>query len=73
MKVRFACGHDIELGDNPSGSPVCGCGEKQIARVQARAPRFVGVATGPYTQFQNLGPATVNLAPGGSLNLTAKD
>jgi hypothetical protein len=74
MVVKFACGHGMELGDNPNGSPVCGCGEKQIARVQARAPRFTGVATGPFAEFKNLGPATVNCAPGGSLTITtAKD
>lgn len=69
MTIKFACGHAMDLGDNPSGTPVCGCGEVRIARVTARAPRFTGVASGPYAEFRNLGPATVHLAPGGSLNL----
>ena len=71
MTVRFACGHTAEIGDNPSGTPRCGCGETRIQRVQARAPRFTGVAMGPYSDFKNLGPAAVNLAPGGSLVLTS--
>lgn len=67
MTLRFACGHTLELSEAHQGTPQCGCGETRIARVQARAPRFVGVATGPYAEFKNLGPATVQLAPGGSL------
>ena len=69
MHIRFACGHALDLGDNPSGPPVCGCGETRIQRVTARPPHFTGVASGPYCEFQNLAPATVNLAPGGSFTL----
>lgn len=74
MTITFACGHTAQIGDNPSSAPICGCGERQIQGVQARAPRFTGACTGPYATFANLGPATVNLAPGGSLPLApAKD
>lgn len=70
MRITFACGHHAEIGDNPSAAPICGaCGESRIQAVKARAPRFTGVASGPYAEYRNLGPATVNLAPGGSLTL----
>lgn len=70
MTVTFACGHTLALGDNPSGTPVCGCGNQQIARTHARAPRFTGTCSGPYAEFRNLAPTTVNLAPAGPLKLT---
>lgn len=72
--IRFACGHAVTLGDNPSGAPVCDCGETRIQAVKARAPRFTGACSGPYAEFKNLGPAVVNLAPAGPLTLkTGKD
>lgn len=73
MKLTYACGHTAEVGDNPTSAPICGCGEMRIQAVKARAPRFRGVATGPCSEFVNLGPATVNCAPGGSLTVTRKD
>lgn len=70
MRVTFACGHRAELGDNPGTAPICGeCQESRVQHVKARAPRFRGVATGPYTEYANLSPATVACAPGGSLTL----
>jgi hypothetical protein len=69
MHIRFACGHDLTLGDNPSGAPVCSCGETRVQSVKARAPRFTGACSGPYAEFKNLGPAVVNLAPAGPLVL----
>lgn len=69
MRVSFACGHTTEIGDNPSAAPTCACGERQISRVTARAPRFIGACSGPYSEFKNLEPVTVNLAPGGPLSL----
>lgn len=74
MTIHFACGHGVEIGDNPSIAPVCACGERRIQAVKARPPRFVGACSGPYAEFQNLAPAVVNLAPGGPLSITpAKD
>jgi len=69
MRITFACGHDAQIGDNPSGAPVCACGEKRIQAVKVRAPRFTGAVSGPYAEFKNLEPAVVNLAPGGPLQL----
>lgn len=69
MRITFGCGHTADMGDNPSGSPVCACGDRRVTHVKARAPRFVGACTGPMAEFKNLGPATVSVAPGGSLAL----
>ena len=69
MQIRFACGHQVMLGDNPNGTPICTCGETRIQGVHARAPRFTGTCTGPYAEFKNLAPAVVNLAPAGPLVL----
>ena len=71
MTVTYACGHTADVGENPSAAPVCGCGETRIQRTQARAPRFRGSCSGPYAEFVNLGPATVNLAPGGPLTIAS--
>lgn len=71
--ITFACGHHTTIGDNPSGPPVCACGERRIQHVKARPPRFTGACSGPYAEFKNLGPAVVNLAPGGPLTITRKD
>jgi len=69
MRIDFACGHHATIGDNPSLAPICWCGESRIQSVQARAPRFVGSATGPYCETKALEPAVVSLATGGSLRL----
>lgn len=68
IRVSFVCGHSTEIGVNADAA-VCHCGETRIARSQARAPRFVGVATGPYAEYKALDAVPVNVAPGGSLNL----
>lgn len=73
VSVRFACGHLTEVGDNPSGAPVCHCGETKIARVQARAPRFSGACTGPYAELKNVSAAVVNVAPSGPLKLKEQE
>ena len=70
MTVTFACGHAMTLSDNPSGAPTCGCGETRIQAVKARAPKFRGACSGPLSEFANLEPITVNLAPGGPLTIT---
>jgi len=69
MTVTFACGHRAEIAETASLPPQCGCGETRVQAVRARAPRFVGACTGPYSEFANLADVTVNLAPGGSLNV----
>jgi hypothetical protein len=69
MKVTFACQHTAEIGDNPSGPPVCACGERRIQAVKARAPKFTGACSGPFAEFRQLDPVVVNLAPGGPLTL----
>jgi hypothetical protein len=69
MRVTFACGHPMTLSDNPSGAPVCGCGETRIQSVKVRPPTFRGACSGPCAEFANLEPIAVNLAPGGSLTI----
>ena len=70
MTIHFACGHALTIGDNQQTAPLCViCGESRIQSVQARAPRFVGVASGPLCEFKHLDPATVNLAPAGALKV----
>ncbi len=70
IRVSFVCGHSKDIGVN-ADTAVCACGETRVARSQARAPRFVGVATGPYAEYRPLEAAVVNVAPGGALNLKA--
>ena len=58
MKLLFRCGHE---GRHKEGQePMCPeCGTRGIARVlDARPPRFVGVATGPHVTTQAMDPAT---------------
>jgi len=74
MRVRFACGHVTDVAENAAAAPVCvHCGETHIARVQARAPTFTGVATGPYATFKALDPIVIDLAPKGPLKLTPQE
>lgn len=73
MRVSFGCGHGVDLPDNTVTAPTCPqCGAQTIARVQVRAPRFVGACRGPYAETKALEPAVVNVAPGGSLTLKAQ-
>lgn len=72
IRVTFVCGHSKDLGVNASAA-VCACGETRIVRSQARAPRFVGVATGPYAEYKAMDAVPVNLAPGGSLSLKVEN
>ena len=66
--VTFGCGHRANVGLNADSQPTCPeCGNRQVARVKARAPRFVGVATGPYCETKALDAIPVNLAPKGPL------
>ena len=68
IEVAFACGHVATVSPNLDAAPVCAqCGDMTVRRVKARAPRFVGVATGPYAEHQALDAIAVNLAPKGAL------
>ena len=69
IKVTFACGHETTVGESAETAPVCHCGEKHIARVKARAPRFTGACSGPYATTKQVDPAIVNLTTAGSLRL----
>jgi hypothetical protein len=62
MRVTFACGHDADVPDAVSVAPMCGCGEKRVQSVKARAPKFTGSCTGPYAQAKALEPIRVSLA-----------
>ena len=61
ITIRFACGHQAELTDHTVGTPQCGCGERRVQHVAARAPRFRGACTGPYAETCNLEPVAVSL------------
>ena len=68
--ITFACGHHSSIPTNADSAPTCPeCGDMQIRRVKARAPRFVGVATGPYCETTALTAIPVNLAPKGPLTI----
>lgn len=67
--ITFACGHQGQASATADAAPVCHCGERQIRRVVARAPRFVGTCTGPYCETKAVDPAVVDLAPAGPLKL----
>ena len=69
ITVRFACGHSGQVKETAASHPVCYCGETQVTRTQARAPRFVGTCTGPYAETKALEPGIVNVASSGSLIL----
>ena len=74
IRVRFACGHLAEVNHKTvDAPPVCVCGETQIMRTFARAPRFVGACSGPYAETKALDPAVVNLATKGPLILREQE
>jgi len=60
ITVTFKCGHITTLTGDES-VPVCQCGERQLATVKARAPRFRGLANGPCAVYEELVPARVSL------------
>ena len=48
MTLTFACGHKADVSPEVTEPPVCPvCREARVSRVEAPAPRFRGVATGP--------------------------
>lgn len=69
IKVKFACGHETSVAENADSAPVCGCGERNIARTVSRAPRFVGACSGPYCETKAMEPGIVDLTTAGSLKL----
>jgi hypothetical protein len=66
MKVLFACGHAATVSPSIQDAPICGCGERRIARVVAPAPSIRGVCAGPLVTPQKLDPITVNLCLNGA-------
>ena len=69
IQVRFACGHGGTVSETATTTPVCACGETQVVRVKARAPRFRGACSGPYCETVALEPGVVDVASGGALKL----
>lgn len=72
VRVTFACGHSAAISED--AAPSCpACGDQRVRHVKARAPRFVGVARGPYAEYQPLEAIAVDLAPKGALTLKAQE
>lgn len=71
--VTFACGHVMPVAARSEWLPQCACGNRQVARVKARAPRFMGTCTGPYAETKALAAGTVNVAPAGPLTLKPQE
>ena len=69
IQVTFRCGHAGTVSETAVTAPVCGCGETQVVRTVARAPRFRGTCTGPYAETVALDPGVVNVAPSGPLRI----
>lgn len=64
------CGHDLAVNPDKVPSPVCWCGERQVARtLGAPAPRIVGHARGPQVESKHLGPKEVDVTTDGPLVL----
>ena len=61
LRVTFRCGHELPVSETATAAPVCACGETRIVDVQAPAPRFTGVGSGPLLHTANLEPAAVTL------------
>jgi len=48
MTITFACGHAVTVPREISEPPICPvCRESRVRTVDAPAPTFRGVATGP--------------------------
>jgi hypothetical protein len=70
IRLTFGCGHAGAADEKADSAPVCAvCGCRTVAMVQARPPRFRGVASGPYCETVALPAAVVDVAPGGPLVL----
>jgi len=69
MTVTFRCGHRVDVLPSFSVTPVCGCGERVVARVAGARPRFTGACAGPFAETRAVEPAVVNVAAGSPLKL----
>ena len=69
MTIYFACGHSAKLTEPGDQPPVCACGERRIAQVEARAPKFRGFCQGPTAVRASLQALPVMVAPDGPLKL----
>lgn len=69
INLRFKCGHEGAVSETAVTAPVCGCGETQVVRTFARAPRFTGACSGPYAETRAVDPGIVNVAPSGPLRI----
>jgi hypothetical protein len=55
ITVRFRCGHAFALDASVNGHPTCPtCGETQVSRTTAPAPRFTGFCQGPSAESKRL-------------------
>lgn len=54
IKLVMACGHSLDVSDAGNEAPVCACGERRVASVKARAPKFRGVCQGPHAKYEDL-------------------
>ena len=63
IRLSMACGHALTVSDDGATVPVCECGERRVAAVHARAPRFRGICQGPRATFVDLPgmPVTVGV------------
>jgi len=65
IRVTFKCGHGQAWAEGDA-TPVCAtCGERQIGRVKAPAPRFSGACVGPTATTTALGPVAVSFGAKG--------
>lgn len=69
ITVTFSCGHAGQISETAQTPPRCHCGETQVRRTQARAPRFVGACSGPYAETKAVDPGSVNLTTAGPLTI----
>ena len=60
ITIIFKCGH-IHTFTGDESVPICHCGERIMMNVNARAPRFRGLANGPCAQYEELPPEPVTL------------
>lgn len=59
VTVTFLCGHTRQMTGAETGDLVCGCGERQVTKIDAPDPHFIGHVTGPHAEFKNLDPQPV--------------
>ncbi len=69
IRLTFQCGHSSTIDEKATEASCPICGNRQVTRVIARPPQFIGTCTGPYATTKSIEPAIVNLATAGSLKL----